>query len=252
MMTNIEVNMRDEDHPSQRALEMISFDPITIHDGQVAHHVEGCVRCASLVAEMREGRREFALTHPRANYLAKARAGAARPRNWSLLFKAGPIVAFAIAALFALRFLPNAREHDGIKLKGGPVAIELYLSHGGAPARRFTADQAAVEGDQLKIAVDTARGRYIAVAGIDQRGRISRWFESRVHADRLLPGSIVLDEYVGLERVFAFSSEAPLSWEEIESALTRELERAGGRIDAMSEKQFPVPAASQFLRKVER
>jgi hypothetical protein len=121
-----------------------------------------------------------------------------------------------------------------VRTKGANgVHLSLFVNRPGGPvlAEPGTALRA---GDQIQFRYAAAGHRYVYVVSVDGRHAITSLYPSsegtsvaiEPGGERVLPGSIILDDALGPERVFAFFSATPLTYAEVQARVTRGLEGA--------------------------
>jgi hypothetical protein len=217
---------------------------------QVDDHARDCLRCkaeleGAQAARSRFDRQVFSRTLP----LIEERF-AARPRRWfvALGLVTATLGAAAVLVLVLVLVRPAPRpgttpEAAAFSVKGSG-ALKLYGRRNG---HVFPVEAATVlhPGDQLRFAVQSDGARFVLIASIDGRGQASIYVPSTpIGRDAavgwgLVGDSIVLDEALGPERVFAVFSNEMLEEEAIFSVL-RETATKGG--DALrSVKALPLP-----------
>jgi len=114
---------------------------------------------------------------------------------------------------------------DGLGIKGGG-GLFTYVRQGGRVSRLVPGTILSA-GDALRFAVEPGQNRHLLIAGVDGSGRASAYYpfgewksvpiESRGRFD--VPGSIVLDDSAGPERIFALLSRKPIDGEQIRGQL---------------------------------
>lgn len=250
---------RTPSHPSPRALEGLAFDAPEAHQGSdLASHVAGCARCAAEVEELRAGRVGFLTARPAAAFMAKLDATQTPTLLERLMawLRPGPLLAVVMAGLLLVVVVRMTPEPErGVKLRGA-ATLALHVSRGGAPAAPFDGRPLAA-GDVLRFVVDAEADGYALVANLDDQGRVTVYVPpteaGRVPVvagrDRVLPGSIALDDFVGTERVFLFMSAAPLGHAEVEAALRAAFEKAQGRLQDVDAVDLPAAISSVTVVK---
>lgn len=223
-------------------------------DPEAVRHLEACARCRADADEAQRRRDHFDRSVVRRSApLVSARAQ--RQRATRLLWLA-PAVAAAVALALAI-VLPRPREPD-LRVKGGP-GLHVFARRGEVVARLHDGEALAA-GDGLRFVVEPAGLGYLLIASVDGAGHTTIYYpyggrgSGRLAAEPRveLPGSIVLDDAPGPERVFALFSERPLSAGEVEAA-TRAI--AAGGADAIRRRRaldLPAAQTSLLFEKVER
>lgn len=244
-------------HPSARDLECLAFDPEAAHGGDpVGTHVDGCRCCLETVERLRAERRAFLIRRPAAAFVARildVKPG--RFRQWNRAdFPASLLTAFGAAALALVvvtAFMLRGADEGVVHFKGAMVPrLGLLLSRGGSKAAPLDARMPLFEGDVLRFEVELPEQAYVFIASLDSQGRFSRYFPARGASSALLEGgqqvvpeSIVLDDFVGEERVFLFTSPAPLEESALRQTLAEAYERAGRTLARMDATRPPASVA---------
>jgi hypothetical protein len=119
---------------------------------------------------------------------------------------------------------PRNPPGDDLAIKGGGL---LGYVRQGTSVRRLQDGAVLEQGDALRFAIDVGANKHMLIAGVDGGGKASayypygRWegapLDGRGRFE--VPGSIVLDDSPGPERIFAFLSHAPLDGAAIRSRL---------------------------------
>ncbi len=144
-----------------------------------------------------------------------------------------------------------------VAIKGGP-GLQVYALRD-RRVFKITDDDVLAAGDEIRFAVTPAGASYVLIASVDGRGHATIYvpydgersvaIEPRGRTE--LPGSIVLDDATGPERVFAVFSMSPLRAADVWPALQR-LAAAGPaalRGSARLELHVPATQASLVFRK---
>jgi hypothetical protein len=143
-----------------------------------------------------------------------------------------PAIALALVLLFiapiALIVQPERR---GNRTKGS-VALEMFVNAPNGP-RLASNGERLKEGDQIQFRYRAAGKRYVFVVSVAGQGALEPLYPDTpaksipISPDgmHVLEGSVILDEVRGPERIFAFFSDRPLSFEEVKAALDAKLKR---------------------------
>jgi hypothetical protein len=177
---------------------------------------------------------------------------------WTLL----PVSALAAALALLLVFRggpPSVRLDPPADLatKGGSATLRVFANHQGQVFQLRDGDRLA-PGDQIRFVVEPADLPYLIIASVDGTGKPSVYypFDARESAqlERAitleLPGSIVLDDADGPERIFALFSREPMDASTVRASLA-----AIGRLgpDAIrSQRTLRVPAQTQVSLLLEK
>ena len=114
---------------------------------------------------------------------------------------------------------------DDIAVKGSGGLLGYVRQ--GTSIRRLEKGAVLAPGDALRFAIDAGANNHILIAGVDGSGKANAYFPYGqwqgsafdAHGRFELPGSIVLDDSPGPERVFAFLSRQPLDGAAIRTRL---------------------------------
>jgi hypothetical protein len=199
---------------------------------QAESHLSSCIRCS----ERRQGLAEA--THVSAEALARSpslpgsppTAKAAR-RSTRRVWVGGAMAAAAAAALLLLvGRLPLLS--DGELLSDGDVvrtkgtgSVGFFVRHAGV-VRRGNERERVSPGDALRFVVTSTVPRFVAVLSRDGAGQVSVYHPSGPRAARVEPGverpldtSVVLDDVLGEERLYALTCSEPVELAAIREGL---------------------------------
>lgn len=168
---------------------------------EVATHLETCTRCRAAKDDLAASEASF-----RALAAPWRRPGASRRRT--VAYGAGA-VALAAACLMALH--PSA----GVRSKGAPASLGMYVQHGQS-VRRALPGEAVEPGDSVRFSYSSRSSTFLAILSVDGAGVASVYFpEGRETAsvpaaeDALLPLATRLDGVLGQERAVAAFCQQP-------------------------------------------
>ncbi|SES77075.1 DUF4384 domain-containing protein [Stigmatella erecta] len=229
---------REAGHPPGRVLDELAFASGEMPRASgPARHVSACEVCQARIAALREERARFLRARPARAFSARVLEQAARPSWWERprLWALAMVPALALVAL-ALQGALLPAGPTSIRYKGAaPVRWEVLVSREGQPAVAFPEGVPLRQGDVLRFRVVLPERGYVFIANLDEAGQFTRYYPAdSAHAvalepgEHVLPGSVVLDDVRGEERVLVFLSPAPLESQEVEAALRQAFERAGG------------------------
>jgi hypothetical protein len=226
---------------------------------QIEAHLSSCTRCTARLVEIEqdEARARSAAPVESAAILARLEAAEAKPRVLfgRRTFALGALAAVLLAVLGAL-LVPREPSH---RLKGG-AAIEMYVKRTEGPVR--AEDGASLtQGDQVQFRYHAAGKSWLLVLSVDGRRAITPLYPSdggesipvSPSGTHVLEGSIILDDAVGVERIFAFFSDAPLSFEEVRKRAEETLSTHAGdlrSLDGVDLKEEGVIQASVWFVKM--
>jgi hypothetical protein len=250
-------------------LSTSDYDLLLLHElsgeaqARVERHLMDCERCrtdhAGYAADARQFSQEI---FPR----TVERVDRATPGSWvgrllrpRVVWLLAPVVTAVLVLSVARGRLADegqrqARTDEDIRIKGGEPTLRSF-------ARRMQhvfpiRDGMELHpGDEMRFVVDSPRLQYLLVASVDGVGKVNIYFPYDGSQSGLittgkpteLPGSIVLDNAPGPERVFAFYSQKPLLRAELEPVL--KALGASGPAGIRRKELPPVPAEglSTFL-----
>jgi anti-sigma factor RsiW len=220
------------EHVSAFTLDALALGALSADDrARVEAHLEHCAACRRERDAGAARRVEFAeAVLPRT--LPGLREGATRG-GWPVRRTVWLAAAAAAAVVLALVVRARREPELGVDLgiKGGPA----WQVVGHRDQRTFVVRDGAplAAGDGLRFVIMPDGAPYLLIASIDGAGAASIYFPYRgARSERLdgarieLPGSIVLDDAPGPERLFALFSDEPIDAASIEAQL-RELGARG-------------------------
>lgn len=231
-------------HPSMLELDRFFLGACNETEGRsLKEHLGACAPCRQSLEEMARDQWHFRMhLAERSERALAARMSVEAPpvssfrRWWGSL----TLVGFAAAALlFWARPWQLGLSHEAeggpatLATKGGPHLV-LVVKRGQRVVRLAPKDTRVQPGDEVRFLVSPPprAGQHVQVVSIDLAGTASTYFTAVVGSKPLdvadgawrLPGSIVLDETLGPERIFVIVSDrAPAA------ATVRESLRAIGR-----------------------
>jgi hypothetical protein len=194
-------------HPSQYALDRAALGgPV---DAAMSAHLDGCGRCAAIVAERREA--------PSASpaWLDRVKvSGAPRPPWWRRLRWVLPIPAVAaLAALLAVVALPR-RSAETVREKGAP-AVALYVKRGDAVSA-WDGKSTIRPGDRLRVGVRGSGFAQVSVASVSPGGEPTVLYSGPVDrvGETLLPLSFRVEGAGATEVLSVALGARPIAPEE--------------------------------------
>jgi hypothetical protein len=187
--------------------EKLAGGAVTV--AQVAH-LDGCENCRARLAELERDREAF---QKRARPAAFADAVLAqRPprRRWAIWVAIAPA---ALGAMAVVAMWMRPRPLDGERVKGAPVAVELWV-RSGDKTERYAEDHHYKGGDALQLIYSARAPSHLTVIDVEQGGKAALLYRS----DGALPAanrrridqSWVLDAGTNPERLYlVFTDGAP-------------------------------------------
>jgi hypothetical protein len=206
------------EHVSAFAFDALELDALgDTAAAQVRTHLDACAACRARQAEASRLRGEFARrVLPR---------GLPARRRWqrSLFWLALPaLAAAAIVMLVLMRHHEAAPDELGIK---GDAAWQVVAKHDDRTFQVRDGDTLA-RGDQIRFIVVPNGAHYVMIASIDGAGTASIYVpydgseSARIDGAKVeLPGSIVLDDAHGPERLYAIFTAEPLAADAVKAKL---------------------------------
>jgi len=221
--------------------------------GAPATHLERCHACrARLSALLTEAQR-----FPDEVFVAGMAAAArrrARPPRLRIVGALSALAAGAAALVLALR--PAAPPPpSSVRTKGG-LQLELVARHADGRVERVLPEAVLHPGEAIRFRISSDADGWLAVVGVDgarqvtpyvpPSGRCPRTAPAR---DRLLDGSVILDDTLGVERIFASLCPREVAVAEVVAAARRALDQAGGDPAHVGDLGIGCRQASVLIRK---
>lgn len=226
----------------------------SLEGARVERHLGDCASCArrkaAIEADAARFDQEIFVQGLAAQAAREARKGG-KPAPWRAAFGALTAVA-AAAAVVAV--LPSGGDVPGIRTKGGGALELIAKTHDGSIERVLPGD-ALAPGDAIRFEVQAPKGAWVAIVGVDSAQAVTPYVAgaSLPGGKEVLPGSIVLDETLGAERIVAVFCEKPVATDALVEAGRRALAQAGGDPAAVVELGVPnCGQSSVLIRKEER
>ncbi|MBZ4421329.1 DUF4384 domain-containing protein [Myxococcus sp. RHSTA-1-4] len=231
-------------HLSSLKLDALALDALPARERTDAQaHLDACATCRARAGELAALRSHFTV-----NVLPRTAPALRRPPAWASAWRWW-VPALATAAVLLLMLRPVAGVEPEFGVKGG-AALQLY-AHRDARTWKVEEGEALSPGDQVRFRVDPGGLPYALVVSVDGAGQVNTYHPYGGARSALLPtrgvveipGSIVLDDARGPERLFALFSREPLAFDAVAPALK---ELAAGGADAIRDRtRLPVPAGAQ-------
>ncbi len=222
---------------------------------QVESHLRECERCRDAIAELRRLHAEF-----NQELLPSGPPVSSVAVQESPWYRKATLIAPLLASAAAVALFATWVGDDGLQSSPTPAIQAKGESTFIVLARRgervFQLDPQGNDlqpGDALRFVLTTggANEGYLIVASVDEDNNTNIYFPQEGQDGRIsqpgrweLPGSVVLDDKSGSERVFALLSKQRLKPEDVRRALT-ELGR-GGASRLQVDKPLELPTSSQY------
>jgi hypothetical protein len=179
-------------------------------EAAVRAHLDGCTRCRTALEAQQKDAADFAASAPP----LQKRPAPRRIGVWAT-------AATALAATLLITLWP----HAGVRRKGPPVSVGMYVQHGQA-VRRALPGEVVAPGDALRFVYSSAEPAYLAILSVDGAGTASVYFPDGPLAvsmpmaeEAALPLGTQLDGVLGAEEVVALFCQQPLQLEPVRQAL---------------------------------
>lgn len=206
---------------------------------RVRDHVDGCARCAAILAALAAEAEAF---HARSfddfsraveARLPRIRAEATPPPRRSPVFARAIPLALA-AAVLALVFVPRLFAlpgEKGVRVKGGATAE--WIIGGAGPTRGAVDGERLGPGERVRLKVRPGERTHLLALSIDGAGEVTALYDEAGRSlpvepgtTTLLPDSIAF-EGAGPERLYVLFSSRPLAVAAAAAAARAEFGRAG-------------------------
>ncbi len=224
-------------------------------DARLRGHLDVCAECSARLAS-------FASVEPLPAGLALraaiARSGTGRARRRLQAFGAAAV--FGCAAAGLLIMWPT-RPLTTERTKGG-LALTVFVKRADGTVDTVRGEGKVHPGDEMRFSLTTAAPGNAVVLGVDAARAVTLYVPAAgdvAGAVRLdaagvnpLPGSIVADETLGAERVFAVLCPTPPDPKTFTSNAAAALSRAGGHPEAVVSLDSVCVETSVLLRKEPR
>jgi len=255
----VSIEIREEgEHPSAHTLTRLHAGELGGEDrDQVQAHLDGCTACRSAFENLELSRVAFDQGHDREAFLRRVQEAAARPPEsddvpgswWLKLLRPVPLAAGAAVlagVLVLVLWSPPAERGDTTRMKGGALELGYYVMEPGGPVVAEP-DRPLHPGDRIQFRLTAPAGGYVHIVGIDEASAASVYFPPPGTtsepfpggAGRPVPGSIILDDTTGRERVFVLICDQPLD----RSVLTRLAGRHGRKLVDL--ERLPIPPGTE-------
>jgi len=184
---------------------------------EVQAHLDGCQRCRGAAEGLAADEVKQRASMPPLRLLRPA--GWRRGRRWA--------VPLGVGATLAATLLVTLRPDVGVRPKGAPASVGMYVQHG-VDVRRALPGEAVAPGDTVRFTYSTPERRHLAILSIDGAGVASIYFPDGPETvpvepaqDAPLPLGTQLDGVLGDERVVGLFCEHPRALEPIREELQR-------------------------------
>ncbi len=188
--------------------------------GQAAH-LKDCQRCCARLQLLQSDREAYEKSLPHRRLPAKTKA--TKP-SWLSGFRwQFPVVIVGLAVAFL--FFVNTSDSvppQGVRLKGNGLGFDYYVLRSGKTLAGSSLSQLQA-GDRVRFSVYTKQNTQLAIFSIDGNGTRSVFFSdgeksssvAGASSEILLNESVVLDESLGEEDVYALFCKQPFALAEV-------------------------------------
>ncbi len=209
-------------------------------------HLAACASCAARLDTLQKDQAAFrARARPKAFADAVVARAKGRRRRWQFALAIAPMALGALAVV--LVWLRPHGAGDGERVKGAPVAVELYVRSGDR-IDRYSAERRYRGGDTLQLVYSASAPRHLAVVDVEAGGKAQVIYRSDgplpAAKRRRLDQSWVLDDSASPERLYLVFTESPPD----EAALLG----AARRADVDRTTELDVPGAAQASFRISR
>ncbi len=260
--------MRDERQPQTMegaCPSVYQMDAVRLFGvrSDLSAHLLHCPRCAAMVRDLSEAEAAFSVhVLPRTVDVVIERAMSEQKTASRIGFRR--LISFAAAAMLAavIGFVfwarPNVESPSGGVYIGdkGAVGLEVWCKRKETVFRVHQGAKLRAD-DRIRFVPRFVSDKplYMMVVSVDGNGTVSRYFPADEEAAARvtqsgapLPGSTILDDASGPERVWLLSSTEKFHFREVEEAVFAEWKRNGGA-DRMGAIPFASDQASLFFVK---
>ncbi len=249
-----------EGHLSDLTLDRLLLEDLSGDEhASVQEHLEACAACREDLDAVRHHDAAFFETHA-PDWAAPAQASGRAPRAeggeasrtfWSATTRRALLTlgaaAIAVFALMPLLQAPsggrNTGPEEGIRIKGEPMRMEVYV-HDGKTARVAMHGERVSPGDRLGFKLFTRQSGWIMIVGWDHTKELYIGYpqtRGEPHAESMearpegvdLQAALVLDDLLGVEHLMAIQCQEPFAFEAVRQDLSRALAQGGDRKSAL-------------------
>jgi hypothetical protein len=197
---------------------------------QAERHLSSCSRCSERRLELGDATRSsaevLARSPSRRSSAVMSGQAARRPTRRAWLGGAVAATAAAAAVLLLIVQSPLLSSGDTVRTKG-TSRVGFFVRHAGV-VRRGGERERVSPGDALRFVVTSSVPSYVAVLSRDGAGQVSVYHPrgpraARVEAgvERPLDASVVLDDVLGEERLYALACSVPIEVAAVSDGLRR-------------------------------
>jgi hypothetical protein len=244
------ITRRSERCLSNHVLDKLLAGELSGSDGDEAReHLGSCGPCSAQMEALSEEAARFRAEIP---IEGEVRAVERKVRMRAVRHAAAAVLSLAAVLLLALLVIP---PEPGVRTKGG-LSLEVIARHENGAIEELLPGARLSPGDSIRFRIASEEGGFLAIAGLDSAQVVSIYHQPvRIESgakERLLEGSIVLDQTLGPEQIAALVCPAPLDGAGVLAAGRAALDRAGGDPRRVSELDVGCEQAFFLIEKVAR
>jgi putative zinc finger protein len=229
----VSLEIRTEtEHPSKHSLaRFLACELSGSRRDQIQDHLDECPACTSLLAELGQERESFLAKHDRQAFLAAVHKRADQSQTpqvevtwWQALLKPARLAPAAGLVALLLIVIATFWTTDGgdTRMKGKTIELTYFVMEPEGP-KVAPAGRILHPGDRIQFRLTAPAGGFVHIVGIDQDGVVSVYFplpdkEPEVFpggSGRPVPGSVILDETLGRERIFVLICSQSIASEQL-------------------------------------
>jgi hypothetical protein len=223
----------------------------------VGKHLAGCAECQARWEEIEDAQKVFqqevfpqseqAVVDRSTDLLGGFKGAFSRMLSVPRL---AAVSALAVLIVLAVTFWPGQDPDDdgsyiGIK---GSIGLQVFCQRGDHVFLVNPGDLLLAE-DKIRFQVTPSGPGHLLVISVDGNGQVHRYASSQVAGgEQALPGSIVLDDSPGDERIFVLFSPENIDFARVQEAVAEGL-RSGARPEKMDSLPLELDQASLWFRK---
>ncbi len=198
---------------------------------EIERHLSECSMCTEYFNELEKNKETFHAAHSRDEFIRliktichehqhKKKIPKWNFKRYSLVFgMSAAMVVFMVLIGLGTR---NRRDEFHERLKGLELALGYYIMGAAGPEIGLH-DRVLKPDDRIQFHVSAPAGGYVHIFGVDEKGFLSIYFPLPHQkpesfpggANRPVPGSVILDETLGRERVFLLICEKPMERDQL-------------------------------------
>jgi hypothetical protein len=207
-------------------------------------HIGICPRCAARFDEIESARNQFRAAPPPVELPAPRR----RMPTLALAFAGAAAAAAVLLFLVRVEPGPGSAPAPAVTQVKGSMRLGVFIKRGDVIVAGRGRD-IVHPGDSIRFTYSSGASGYLVVLSRDGAGRISIYYPDGESAapieaadQELLPGSIILDDILGVESIYGVRCDTPIAVARIEQELNRrghEMALPGCTVDRLTLDKRP-------------